>query len=90
MPVLAGQRGFQGITGLYCAAVLASKRFDRGSSNLVGERIELVGSSTTIAKFRSRPEEGGVDHFHCPHAREGRGGDGAGGRREVGGFARRQ
>ena len=26
VPVVAGQRGFQGITGLYWAAVLASKR----------------------------------------------------------------
>ena len=69
VPVLAGQRGFQGITGLYWAAVLASKRVRPWVLKFGGRAHRARGSSTTIAKFRSRPEEGGVDHFHCPQAR---------------------
>jgi len=93
LPVLAGQRGFQGITGLYCAAVLASKRFDRGSSNLVGERIEPGGHRQRSPNSAAGPRKAHVSPTLTPLAcaREGRGADhGAGGRREVGGFARRQ
>ena len=66
--------------------------FNRGSSNLVGERIELG----VIDNDRQIPQPArGRLAFHLlsrlSRAREGRGADdGAGGRREVGGGARRQ
>jgi hypothetical protein len=66
VPVLAGQRGFQGITDLYWAAVLASKRVRPWVLKFGGRAHRARGSSTTIAKFRSRPEEG--SRFTYSHA----------------------
>ena len=54
--VLAGQWGFQGITGLYWAAVLASKRARPWVLKFGGRAHRARGSSTTVAKFRRRPE----------------------------------
>ena len=67
--------------------------FNRGSSNLVGERIEPGGHRQRSPNSAAGPRKAHVSPTLTPLAcaREGRGADhGAGGRREVGGGARRQ
>jgi hypothetical protein len=63
LPVLAGQRGFQGITVLYWAAVLESKRVRPWVLKFVGERIELGGHRQRSPNSAAGPRKAALTIF---------------------------